>query len=257
MYRAIGLFLRLSVFAGIVAVLFWGAFSPVNAFTDWLKKGKDLLNQSTQTDSSTSIADLTDNEIGLGLKDALKVGSERVVDQLGAHDGFNVDPKIHIPLPEQFQTVRKALEPFGMSGILDDLELKLNRAAEKATPPAKQLFWDAIQEMTLDDVQGIYSGPEDAATQFFKGKMTTPLSEAMEPLVDQTLAEVGAITLYDNVMKDYRAIPFVPDVKADLNSYVVEKGLDGIFYYLAVEEAAIRKNPVKRTTEILQKVFGQ
>jgi hypothetical protein len=86
--------------------------------------------------------------------------------------------------------------------------------------------------------------------------MTPPLAREMQPVVDQSLAEVGAVQAYDNVMGEYRTIPFVPDVKADLTSYVVEKGMDGIFHYIAVEEAAIRQNPAKRTTELLQRVFG-
>jgi hypothetical protein len=244
------------VAACLSIVLLLGAATFAGAF-DWLEKGTDLLNQVTENDSSEVVSSLSDSDISLGLKDALKVGSERVVDQLGTLDGFNVDPQIHIPLPEKFAVVKATLEKAGFAGMLDDLELKLNRAAEKATPEAKELFWAAIEDMTLEDVQEIYAGPDDAATEYFKEKMNTPLSEAMAPLVDQTLAEVGAIQMYDQVMSKYKSIPFVPDVKANLNGYVVEKGLEGIFYYLAQEEAAIRQDPVKRTTEILQKVFAQ
>lgn len=223
---------------------------------DWLSKGQDLLKQTTQTDSEgVSLSSLSDSDITLGLKEALRVGSERVVDQLGSVDGFNNDSQIHIPLPQSLQIVKTTLNKAGMGGILNDLELKLNRAAEQATPQAKQLFWNSIEQMTLDDVQTIYNGPDDAATQYFKGKMSAPLRESMAPVVDETLNQVGAVQMYDQVMSQYQAIPFVPDVKTNLNSYVLDKGLDGIFYYLAQEEAAIRKDPVKRTTEILQKVF--
>ena len=134
--------------------------------------------------------------------------------------------------------------------------LRLNRAAETATPKAKKLFWDAISQMTLDDVNRIYEGPDDAATRYFQGKMSDPLAKEMGPVVNESLSEVGAIKSYDNVMGRYEQIPFVPDVKANISDYVVEKGMDGIFHYLAKEEAAIRNNPVKRTTELLQKVFG-
>jgi hypothetical protein len=248
---------RLIVSACLASLLLAGMVSSASAFNDWFKKGADLLNRVTEEDSPSLVATLSDSDIALGLKDALKVGSERVVAQLGAEDGFNVDPRVHIPLPEKFEIVKTTLQKVGMGGMLDDLELKLNRAAEKATPEAKQLFWTAIEEMTLEDVQGIYSGADDAATEYFKGKMSLPLGEAMAPLVDETLAEVGAIQMYDQVMQEYQSIPFVPNVKADLNGYVVEKGLEGIFYYLAQEEAAIRQDPVKRTTEILQKVFAK
>jgi hypothetical protein len=152
--------------------------------------------------------------------------------------------------------VKFLLGKVGMSSMLDDLELKLNRAAEVATPKAKELFAQAISEMTFEDVMNIYNGPDDAATRYFQEKMTPPLAREMQPVVDQSLAEVGAVQAYENVMGEYRAIPFVPDVKADLRTYVVEKGMDGIFHYIALEEAAIRQNPAKRTTELLQRVFG-
>jgi hypothetical protein len=143
-----------------------------------------------------------------------------------------------------------------MSYLLDDLELKLNRAAEQATPQAKVLFFSAIEEMTLDDVKGIYNGPEDAATRYFQQKMSPQLAEEMKPIVEQALAQAGAVKAYDAVMGQYKTMPFVPDVKTDLTTYVVDEGMNGIFHYLAQEEAAIRQNPAKRTTELLKTVFG-
>ncbi len=110
--------------------------------------------------------------------------------------------------------------------------------------------------MTLEDVEGIYNGPDDAATRYFQGKMTPPLVERMVPVVNESLAEVGAIRSYDEMMGQYKAVPFVPDVKADLTDYVVEQAMDGLFHYVAKEEAAIRNNPAERTTELLKHVFG-
>jgi hypothetical protein len=204
---------------------------------------------------ASSSGGLSSAEIGDGLKEALRVGSASVVGQLGQADGFNSDAAIHIPLPKSMKKVQSVLDQVGMSSLLDDLELRLNRAAEAATPKAKAIFWQAIREMTLTDVKEIYDGPEDAATRYFQRKMSLPLAEEMRPVVDDSLAQVGAVQAYEKTMGKYRAIPFVPDVKADLTSHVVEKGLDGIFYYLAREEAAIRQNPIKRTTELLQRVF--
>jgi hypothetical protein len=222
---------------------------------DWLKAGKDLFGGSTQQ-QTPSLSVLSDSDIGAGLKDALRVGTERVVGQLGQTNGFNDDLDIHIPLPENLKKVRSALGAVGMSGMMDDLELKLNRAAEQATPQAKMLFWNSIEEMTIDDVRQIYNGPENSATQYFQRKMSLPLADAMKPLIEKSMSEVGAVSAYDAAIGQYSSLPFVPDVKADLTSYVVQKGMDGIFFYLGEEEAAIRRNPVKRTTEILQKVFG-
>ncbi|WP_299615258.1 DUF4197 domain-containing protein [Pelagibius sp.] len=220
-------------------------------------KAKDLLNgDSSDPADGLSAASLSEAEIGDGLREALRVGTERVVDKLGQDDGFNADPDVHIPLPDSLQKVQKALQAVGMSSLADDLELRLNRAAEQATPQAKQIFWDAISAMTLDDAKRIYDGPEDAATRYFQDKMTAPLSDAMRPVIDDSLADVGAIAAYETMMGEYGSLPFVPDAKADLTSYALEQALDGLFTYVAREEAAIRSDPAKRTTEILQKVFG-
>lgn len=227
---------------------------PLSAQTDWMKMGQDLLGGAARNQSATAAADTT--QVAAGLKEALRVGSDSVVGQLGQLDGFNADPAIHIPLPKSFKTVQSTLKPLGMSYLLDDLELKLNRAAEQATPKAKALFLSAIEGMTLDDVMGIYNGPQDAATRYFQKKMSPQLAEEMKPIVDQALNQAGAVQAYDNVMGQYKTVPFVPDVKADLTGYVIDQGMNGIFHYLAQEEAAIRQNPVKRTTELLRTVFG-
>ena len=237
--------------------MFFFAMSLISVSTEagenWWEKGTDLLKTYGESNTSTGI---TLEEIGAGLKEALRVGSEDVVARLGRLDGFNADSAVHIPLPKQLDTVKSVLDKVGMSGLLEDLELKLNRAAEVATPKAKNLFLEAISEMSFDDVKKIYEGPEDAATQYFRKKMSPSLAKEMQPVVDKSLAEVGAVQAYDNVMKEYKSFPFVPDVKADLKDYVVDKGMDGIFYYMAKEEAAIRQNPAKRTTDLLKRVFG-
>ena len=244
---------RFMMITGMFLITISLIFGAAEAGNNWLDKGKDLLKTY---EGSTGQSGLTVDEIGAGLKDALRVGSENVVSQLGRVDGFNTDSAVHIPLPKQLDTVKSVLDKVGMSGLLKDLELKLNRAAEVATPKAKKLFSQAITEMSFEDVKKIYEGPKDAATQYFKGKMSPPLAKEMEPVVNNSLSEVGAVQAYDNVMKEYRSVPFVPDVKADLTNHVVEKGMDGIFYYMAKEEAAIRTNPAKQTTDLLKRVFG-
>ncbi|RZB35420.1 MAG: hypothetical protein SRB2_03218 [Desulfobacteraceae bacterium Eth-SRB2] len=226
----------------------------VTAQSSWFQKAKDLVGGIEKSDSGQSA--LSVDSIAAGLKDALRVGSETVVTQLGKPDGFNADPAIHIPLPENFKTVRNALDKIGMSSMLDDLELQLNQAAEVATPKAKALFLESIKEMTLDDAMGIYKGPDDAATKYFQSKMSKPLTQTMNPIVENSLSQVGAVQTYNNLIGKYRSLPFVPDVKADLTNYVTERGMNGIFHYLAREEAAIRQNPAKRTTDLLKRVFG-
>lgn len=239
-----------------VALLLLPALQPAEAQLDFLDRAKDALKGMGEAAPGGSSSSLGTGEIAAGLREALRVGTERVVAQVGTVDGFNADPEIHIPLPGVLGDVQSTLKRVGMSRLADDLELRLNRAAEAAAPEAKELFFQAIREMTLDDVRGIYDGPDDAATRYFQGKMTPPLAERMTPIVDRSLADVGAVRSYDAMMAQYKAIPFVPDVKADLTEYVVEKAMDGIFHYVAEEEARIRNNPAARTTELLQKVFG-
>ena len=219
----------------------------------WLKKGMDVVQA---LDKNNISAAPNVGEIGDAFKQALSIGSANVVSQLGSADGFNADAAIHIPLPKKLDAVKKVLAKVCMTKVVDDLELKLNRAAEAATPMAKQLFMQSITDMTFDDVKTIYEGPEDSATTYFKGKMSPSLSKEMQPIVDNSLSKVGAVKALDKVMSTYKKIPFVPEVNINLTDHVVQKGMDGIFHYVAIEEAAIRKDPVKQTTALLKKVFG-
>ncbi len=245
-----------------VPILITLIFSSGQAFAEnsWWKKGTDLLNTLEKESPAGTISPasaISIGEMGDAFKEALKIGSENVVNKLGTVDGFNTDTQIHIPLPNELNTVKTVLGKVGMSGMVDDLELKLNRAAEAATPKAKALFLQSISEMTFDDVKTIYEGPEDSATQYFKQKMSSSLSAEMRPIIENSLSTVGAVQAYDNMIGQYKNLPFVPNVKADLTDHVVQKGMDGIFYYIAQEEAAIRSNPIKQSTALLKKVFGK
>jgi hypothetical protein len=206
--------------------------------------------------SNTSIPGLSTQEIRDAFKQALQIGSDNVVARLGKTDGFNADPTVHIPLPDNLQKASKVLSKVGLSRYADDLELKLNRAAELAAPIAKELFIESIASMSFDDVKRIYEGPNDSATRFFETKMTSSLSAKMKPIVDSSLSEVGAINAYDNLIEKYKKLPLMPDVKADLSEHVISKGMNAIFHYIAKEEAAIRQDPVRQTTDLLKKVFS-
>ena len=241
---------------GVVLTIFVWLPRQANAGGTWWDSGVNIFN-SLSGESDKGIAkEPTYAEIGDAFKQALRIGTENVVKQLGVTDGFNADPSIHIPLPEELDTVKTMLSKVGMSQLVDDLEVKLNRAAEAATPKAKNLFLQAITEMTFEDIKNIYGGPEDSATRYFQSKMFPPLKKEMQPIVENTLSQVGAIQAYDNVVGQYKTLPFVPDVKANLTEHVVQKGMEGIFYYIAKEEASIRENPAKQTTTLLKKVFG-
>ena len=199
---------------------------------------------------------LTTADIADGLREALRVGSDRVVRTLGAEDGFNGHADVHIPLPDSLAKVQSTLDRFGVSGVADELELRLNRAAESAVTSAKRLFEDTIRDMTLREARAILDGPEDSATRYFRANMAAPLTADMKPIVERELAAVGAIRAYVQMMNQYRSFPFVSDAKADLTGHVLERTVDAVFLYLAREEAAIRKDPVKRTTRLLRRVFG-
>lgn len=241
---------------GVTLTIFACSASQAQAETSWLDKGVGVLNTLGADNGKKSGETPSNSEVGDAFKSALSIGTKNVVGQLGTTDGFNGDPTIHIPLPGELQTVKNMLAKVGMSQSVDDLELKLNRAAEAATPKAKALFLKAISEMSFDDIMNIYKGPEDSATRYFQSKMTPSLKKEMQPIINTSLSQVGAVKSYDTVMGQYKALPFVPDVKANLTEHVMQKAMDGIFYYIAKEEASIRKDPVKQTTALLKKVFG-
>lgn len=219
----------------------------------FLNTAQSLLNTTQTTNASALSADT----IALGLKEALNVGSQTVVAQLGKTGGFNLDPKIRIPLPATLQNINNTLGKVGMNSLTADLETKMNQAAELAVPEAKALFLSAIKQMTIADARSILSGQQDAATQYLRKTMGAELALKVNPIVGNMLAKTGAVQAYDRVLGQYASLPFLSNVKTDMNSYVTEKALDGVFYYVAHEEAQIRQNPAKRTTELLKTVFGQ
>jgi len=224
----------------------------VSAQDGWWQRAGKLLGASGAAQSA-----LPEAEVSAGLKQALVVATDSVVARLGRPGGFSSDPQIRIPLPSSLESVRGPLDAIGMAGTLDDLEDRLNVAAEAATPRAKELFLDAISELTIDDARTILAGPDDAATRYFQSKMSKPLADEMTPIVTQTLNEAGAVQSYDQVMARYDSLPFVPDVKANLVDYVVQRGSDGIFPAIGEQEAALRQDPSKRTTELLRTVFAE
>ncbi len=233
------------------------------AQTDWMGAAKSILNSGVVTNKSgvgTGANALSQTDIASGLREALRVGTKAVVKRLGVRDGFNLDPKVRIPLPKTLQRVDSALSAIGMASVGDDLELRLNRAAEAATPRARELFIAAIQKMTIEDARKILSSDPTAAPQYLRRTMGAELARDMTPVVAASMAQVGAIGAYDRMAAQYKSIPVVgaaiPDGKAQMTKYVVDRAMDGIFYYVGQEEAAIRANPAKRTTDILKKVFG-
>lgn len=223
----------------------------------------DILNaaQSAQGQGSAGAAGLppgvTASEGVGGLKEALTNGAVAAILRVGKLNGYWGDDKIRIPLPGALGTAQRTLKLVGASGPLDDLQLRINHAAEDAAPKARSIFVDAIQRMTVNDIAGVLRGGDTAGTQYLRRATGDDLSDLFHPPIKSALTSTGAVTAFKSAIAQYGANGIVGDGPEDsLTDFAVTKGLDGIFHYVGEEERAIRKNPVKQTSSLLQKVFG-
>jgi hypothetical protein len=196
------------------------------------------------------------DKINAGLKEALRVSTDKAVASTGRPDGFLKNEAIKILLPRKLQTTGKTMRLLGMGAQVDELEVGMNRAAEQAAPQAKQIFLSALLKMTFSDAQGILRGGDTAATDYFKRQSTEQLTTAFTPIVHQAMLNVGVVRQYNAVMQDPAVARFGSTRNFSLDDYVVGKTLDGLFYVLGQEEARIRKNPTAQTTQLLREVFG-
>jgi len=199
---------------------------------------------------------LTAAEIDAGLREALTVGTTNVAARLGKTNGYFGDPKIRIPLPKTYREVQRNLAVVGASGPLDEVELRMNRAAEAAVPEARALIIGAVRSMTIEDALGILRGGDTAATDFLRARTEAQLTSAFTPHVRKAMAESGAFTAMEGYLSGIGLGGSTSTLQADLTSHAVRLGLDGVFLYVAEEEKKIRENPVARTTDLLRKVFG-
>lgn len=191
-----------------------------------------------------------------GLKAALNQAATVAINALGKTDGFMGNPEVRIPLPGKLEKAAKKLSKLGMGKQTDALQLAMNRAAEVAVPEAKTLFVEAIQKMSVSDALAIVRGPQDAATQYFKGAMSGKLTERFLPIVSKATANVNLAKQYKDVASRASALGLVDEKDASIDGYVTRKALDGLFLTMAREEAAIRKNPLGQASTLLRKVFG-
>jgi hypothetical protein len=221
---------------------------PASAQLDRIYKGLGIGGQGSG---------LSDAKIGSGLKEALQIGTENAVNITGKTDGYFMNQVIKILMPEKLKTFEKGLRAVGYGPQIDEFVLSMNRSAEKAAPFAKEIFWDAIGEMTFDDVRKILSGNDTAATDYFKGKTTNKLTDTFKPIVSNSMNEVGVTRQYKELVGRYESIPFVKKESFDLDQYVVSKALGGLFHMVGEEEKKIRTNPTARTTDLLKEVFGK
>jgi hypothetical protein len=200
---------------------------------------------------------LSDATIASGLKEALQVGTQNAISLTGRPDGYFQNAAIKILMPSPLQPIEKGLRAVGYGPQVDELVLSMNRAAERAAPAAKPIFLEAITAMSFDDARKIVTGSPTAATEYFKGKTSEKLTAAFQPVVAQTMGEVGVTRQYQELMGRAQAIPFLKSAPFDLDRYVVGKSLDGLFYVLGQEEQKIRTNPTARATDLLKQVFGR
>jgi len=200
-------------------------------------------------------AALSEQDIAAGLKEALAVGTERAVARVGVRDGYWLNREVNIPLPDSLRKVEKTLRTFGQGAKVDEFHLSLNRAAEAAAPEAAAIFGDAIRTMTLADARKILDGPDDAATEYFRGRTQGTLTARFRPIVSKATASVGATRKYKDLSAKVSKVVSGYELQ-DIDAYVTDKALAGLFRTLATEELKIRKDPAARSTELLKKVFG-
>ena len=199
---------------------------------------------------------ITNQDATTGLREALVKGSQVAVEALGKQDGFFGNGKVKIPLPESAQKVEKVMRQFGMGKQADELILTLNRAAEAAMPEAKVLLVDAVKKISVQDAKGILTGGQDSATQYFKRTSSDQLRAKFLPIVKKATEKVKLAQKYDEYAEKGVKFGLVKKEDANLDNYVTQKALDGLFVMVAEEEARIRQNPAEAATSILKKVFG-
>lgn len=195
-------------------------------------------------------------EIGMGLKQALEIGTSQGADRLSLKDGFLGNMAVKILFPPEATKIESTLRSLGLNSLCDNVITSLNRAAEQAVVEAKPIFISAIKQMTITDATNILLGNQDAATEYFKRVTTAQLMSKFSPVINKSLSNVGATKYWGDVTSRYNMIPLVKPINPDISEYVAQKAIDGLFLQIAQEELKIRGNTGARSTQLLQKVFG-
>lgn len=203
-----------------------------------------------------SVADLSNADAKGGLKEALIQAAGNAVGKLGATDGFLGNDKVKIPLPDTMKKAEKAMRMFGMGKQADELTLKMNRAAEAAVPEAKALLIDSVKKMSVKDAKDILTGGDDAATQYFKKTTSAPMAAKFLPIVKKATENVQLAQQYNQFAEMGAKFGLVKKDQANLEGYVTQKALDGVYIMMAEEEKAIRQDPVGQASNLIKKVFG-
>ena len=201
---------------------------------------------------------LTEDQIGMGLKEALTQGISKGADLVSKADGYYKNPEIKVLFPPQAKKVEQKMNDLGLGSLVEGVVEKLNRAAEDAAKEAKPIFIASIKQMTIKDATSILMGGEqDAATSYLKRTTSDQLYQSFNPVITNSLKKVKALDKWDDIITKYNKIPFVEKINPDINDYVTQKAMDGLFLMIQKEEAKIRVDPVARTTELLKKVFAK
>lgn len=199
---------------------------------------------------------VTNQEAASGIKAALEKGSGAAVDLLGKTDGFLGNKAVKIPLPGSLKKYEKLMRSVGMGKYADELIVTMNRAAEEAVPEAKKLFVDSIKKMSVTDAKGILTGGQTSGTDYFKRTTTAQLREKFLPIVKEATAKVKLAETYNEYAQKGVQFGLVNKENANLDDYVTQKALDGLFYMVGEEEKKIRQNPLGAGSDIIKKVYG-
>lgn len=199
---------------------------------------------------------LSEEEVGRGLKEALTIGIEKGVDRVSKPDGFFKDMAIKILMPDEAKQVEQKLRNMGQGKLVDDAIESMNRAAEDAANGAKDIFVTAIKQMTITDAMNILKGEKDAATQYLNRTTRQSLFDKFKPVIKTSLDKVGATKHWATLFNTYNKLPMVSKVNPDLEEFVTNKAIDGLFVQIAKEEREIRDNPGARVSDLLKRVFG-
>ncbi|MBV34112.1 DUF4197 domain-containing protein [Kangiella spongicola] len=200
---------------------------------------------------------LSNETVVAGLKQALEVGTKNSVNSTNKPGGFSNNPLIKIAVPDELDNVAGALRKVGLGSYVNNFERQMNRAAEKASGEAKDVFIGAISSMSISDAWGILRGDDNAATNYFREKTQASLERRFQPIITNNMEKVGFYNDYKQLLGAYQKLPFTEKPNMNIEDYVMDETLDGLFTLVAQEEKKIRDNPVARTTELLQKVFSQ
>jgi hypothetical protein len=250
--------MKKSILSGICFIFLIAGIHAQSGNSDSKSSTSSLFSSVKKAVSGgNSGSSLSSDEIVKGLKEALTLGAEKSTDKLSMVNGFFKDAVVKILLPEQAQKVEKTLRSVGMGQMVDDAILSINRAAEDASKTATPIFVNAIKNMSIQDALGILRGSDTSATSYLKKTTSPELTKSFKPIIDTSLQKTDATKYWKTVFETYNNLPTTfKKVDPDLSSYVTQKAMDGIFYYVAVEEKNIRKDPAAQVTDILKKVFG-